>query len=218
MTITPRELETLSSLSSKSRGGEAITCGTCSGIMLPDPLDGGTVCCSCGRRTAPPPAPQRWPGPLPPMKVKERSLITGKGLVNNVLSGLDVRQPQQFGRTLQAGQVPAPGILEEALRSSPRGGDGGSSVVVTKQQPNVIPAQERRASGWARRGPASSLTPELAQVVAGYLDADLSIKEIAEATGTPVTTIRHWARSGRIASVLEAHRSEPRPPASERTD
>ena len=88
-------------------------------------------------------------------------------------------------------------------------------MVVTKQQPNVIPAQERRASGWARRGPAFSLTPELTQGVAGYLDADLSIKEIAEATGTPATTVRHWVRSGRVGLVLEAHRSEPWPPASE---
>ena len=52
-------------------------------------------------------------------------------------------------------------------------------------------------------------------MVAGYLDADLSIKEIAEATGTPATTVRHWVRSGRVGLVLEAHRSEPWPPASE---
>ena len=42
-------------------------CGTCSGMMLPDALDGGQVCCSCGRRTSPPPKPQRWPGKLPMM-------------------------------------------------------------------------------------------------------------------------------------------------------
>ena len=27
-------------------------CGHCSGMMIPDPLDGGMVCSSCGRRTA----------------------------------------------------------------------------------------------------------------------------------------------------------------------
>ena len=25
-------------------------CGHCSGLMVPDPLDGGTVCSSCGGR------------------------------------------------------------------------------------------------------------------------------------------------------------------------
>ena len=34
-------------------------CGTCHGMMTLDRLDGGTVCLSCGRRTPPPPAPQR---------------------------------------------------------------------------------------------------------------------------------------------------------------
>ena len=43
-----------------------MNCGHCSGLMIPDPLDGGTVCCSCGRRTPQPPPPQRWPGRLPP--------------------------------------------------------------------------------------------------------------------------------------------------------
>ena len=47
--------------------------------------------------------------------------------------------------------------------------------------------------------------------IAGLLEMGVTVAEIAQATGSPVTTIRHWARSGRIASVLEAHRSEPRP-------
>ena len=54
-----------------------MNCVHSSGMMLPDALDGGQVCCSCGRRTAPPPEPARWPGRLPPMKIKSKQRIGG---------------------------------------------------------------------------------------------------------------------------------------------
>ena len=103
-------------------------------------------------------------------------------------------------RSLPSGQVTAPGILEEALRSSSRDGDGGSSAATTTQTPNVIPAQERRANGLASRGPRSSLTPETALEIAGLLESGVSIEGIAERTGHPASTVRHWVRSGRVAA------------------
>ena len=78
---------------------------------------------------------------------------------------------------------------------------GASSAPITKQQPNVIPAQERRANGWASRGPRSTLTPELALEIAGLLESGVSIEGIAKRTGHPASTVRHWVRSGRVAAL-----------------
>ena len=52
-------------------------CETCGGWVALDRLDGDKVCLSCGRRTAPPPEPARWPGRLPPMKIKSKQRIGG---------------------------------------------------------------------------------------------------------------------------------------------
>ena len=78
---------------------------------------------------------------------------------------------------------------------------GGSSAPITKQQPRLIPPQERRANGLASRGPRSSLTPATALEIAGLLESGVSIKGIAERTGHPASTVRHWVKSGRVAAL-----------------
>ena len=78
-------------------------------------------------------------------------------------------------------------------------GQGGSATTIPT--PKIIPAQERRANGLASRGPRSSLTPELALEIAGLLESGVSIKGIAERTGHPASTVRHWVRSGRVAAL-----------------
>ena len=77
-------------------------------------------------------------------------------------------------------------------------GQGGSAT--TTQTPKVIPAQERRSSGMASKGPRTTLTPETALEIAGLLES-VSIKEIAERTGHPASTVRHWVKSGRVAAL-----------------
>ena len=78
-------------------------------------------------------------------------------------------------------------------------GQGGSAT--TTQTPKVIPAQERRSSGMASKGPRTTLTPETALEIAGLLESGVSIKGIAERTGHPASTVRHWVRSGRVAAL-----------------
>ena len=58
----------------------------------------------------------------------------------------------------------------------------------------------------ASRGPTSSLTPELAQVVTDMMAGGASTKEIAKAAGVSPPTVRRWTRTGRVAAVLETHR------------
>ena len=78
---------------------------------------------------------------------------------------------------------------------------GGSSAPITKQQPRLIPAKERKANGLASRGPRSTLTPETALEIARLLETGVAIKGIAERTSHPASTVRHWIKSGRVAAL-----------------
>ena len=153
----------------------------------------------------------RWGSPTPPSG-REVLRIVAKSNESRAASAQRHRRKQSTSASFRRAKTRRREYWQKRAGHREIGmgqGQGGSAT--TTQTPNVIPAQERRANGLASRGPRSSLTPELALEIAGLLEMGVTVAEIAQATGSPVTTIRHWARSGRIASVLEAHRSEPRP-------
>ena len=159
----------------------------------------------------------RWGSPTPPSG-REVLRIVAKSNASRMQSAQRQRRKQSTSDAFRRRKAQRREYWRRRLGQAPEVGmgQGQGSSATTTQTPKIIPAQERRGSGMARKGPVSTLTAELAQRLAGYMEfTDWSIREIAEKTGTPATTIRHWARSGRIASVLEAHRLEPRPPASE---
>ena len=73
----------------------------------------------------------------------------------------------------------------------------------TTRARSVVSEDERRQTGMAHRGPASTLTPTLARQVLELRAAGMSYREIAQETGHPATTVRHWVVSGRASAVSE---------------
>ena len=67
----------------------------------------------------------------------------------------------------------------------------------------TIPAGERRRNGLGARGSPSTLTPELARTVLELRAAGLSYQRVAQETGHPASSLRHWVVSGRAAAMSE---------------
>ena len=145
----------------------------------------------------------RWGSPTPPSG-REVLRIVAKSNASRMQSAQRSRRKESRAASFRRAKSQRREYWRRRLGQAPE-------VVVTKQQPKVISDRERRESGMATKGPRTTLTPEVAAQLADCLEAGLSVRATAEETGHPATTIRHWARSGRIASVLEAHRLEPRP-------
>ena len=67
----------------------------------------------------------------------------------------------------------------------------------------TIPAGERRRNGLGARGSPSTLTPKLARTVLELRAAGLSYQRVAQETGHPASSLRHWVVSGRAAAMSE---------------
>ena len=145
----------------------------------------------------------RWGSPTPPSG-REVLRIMARSNSSRMQSAKRKRRKEATAASFRRAKSQRREYWRRRLGQAPE-------VVGTKQQPKVISDRERRESGMATKGPRTTLTPEVAALLADCLEAGLSVRATAEKTGHPATTIRHWARSGRIASVLEAHGSEPRP-------
>ena len=99
------------------------------------------------------------------------------------------------------------------LAGHPAGGDGLEGRVDKAKQLAVIPREERRASGYASKGPRSLLTPEIAVQLAWLTDnTDLSVRAIAEELGQPPGRVRGWLRSQRVTAMVGGMGLQPTPP------
>ena len=164
------------------------------------------------RRQRPPPNPadierkrirgiySRWGGVSPPRPAEVMKVIA-KSNVSRLQSAQRQKQKESTAASFKRRKSQRREYWRRRSGQAPEVGMGGSSAPITKQQPRLIPAQERRANGWASRGPKSSLTPELALEIAGLLESGASIEGIAKRTGHPASTVRHWVRSGRVAAL-----------------
>ena len=141
-----------------------------------------------------------WGRPTPPTP-REVQRIVAKSNATRTQSAQRSRRKEATGAAFRRAKSRRREYWRRRLGQAPEVGMGGSSAPITKQQPKIIPAQERRANGWASRGPRSSLTPATALEIAGLLESGVSIKGIAERTGHPASTVRHWVRSGRVAAL-----------------
>ena len=143
----------------------------------------------------------RWGSPTPPSG-REVLRIVAKSNESRAASAQRHRRKQSTAASFRRAKTRRREYWQKRAghRESGMGqGQGGSAT--TTQTPNVIPAQERRANGLASRGPRSSLTPATALEIAGLLESGVSIKGIAERTGHPASTVRHWVKSGRVAAL-----------------
>ena len=143
---------------------------------------------------------QGWGRPTPPT-VREVQRIVAKSNATRSQSTQRRRRKESTAASFRRAKSQRREYWRRRLGQAPEVGMGGSSAPITKQQPKIIPAQERQANGWASRGPRSSLTPATALEIAGLLESGVSIKGIAERTGHPASTVRHWVKSGRVAAL-----------------
>ena len=143
---------------------------------------------------------QGWGRPTPPT-VREVQRLVAKSNSSRKESVQRSRRRESTAASFRRAKSRRREYWRKRLGQAPEMGMGGSSAATTTQTPNVIPAQERRANGLASRGPRSSLTPATALEIAGLLESGVSIKGIAERTGHPASTVRHWVRSGRVAAL-----------------
>ena len=160
------------------------------------------------RRQRPPPNPAdierkrirgiyaRWGGVSPPRPAEVMKVIA-KSNVSRLQSAQRQRQKESTAASFRARKA-------RRLRRWQVGREDFGGRVVTptaKSRPAaVIEGREREKLGWASKGPATTLTPETALEIAGLLES-VSIKEIAERTGHPPSTVRHWIKSGRVAAL-----------------
>ena len=142
----------------------------------------------------------RWGSPTPPRPVEVMRVIA-KSNESRVASAQRQRRKEATAASFRRAKSQRREYWRRRSGQPPEVGMGGSSAPITKQQPRLIPPQERRANGPASRGPRSSLTPETALEIAGLLESGVSIKGIAGRTGHPASTVRHWVRSGRVAAL-----------------
>ena len=140
---------------------------------------------------------QRWGSPTPPTPREVRRIIY-KG---------DVAATQSARRRRNREATSAAFRFRKAKRQArwKRPGQGLELPAGPPKPPRTIGDTERRQAGMASRGPTSSLTPELAQVVTDMMAGGASTKEIAKAAGVSPPTVRRWTRTGRVAAVLETH-------------
>ena len=141
---------------------------------------------------------QRWGSPTPPTPREVRRIIY-KG---------DVAATQSARRRRTREATAAAFRSRKAKRRArwKRPSQGLELPAGPPKPPRTIGDTERRQAGMASRGPTSSLTPELAQVVTDMMAGGASTKEIAKAAGVSPPTVRRWTRTGRVAAVLETHR------------
>ena len=149
-----------------------------------------------------------WGRPTPPTP-REVQRIVAKSNASRTQSAHRQRRKQSTSDAFRRRKVQRREYWRRRLGQAPEVGMGGSSAPITKQQPRLIPARERRASGMAPMGPRTTLTVETAQAVADCLEAGLSVRATAEKTGVPPSTVSHWDKSGRLAVVLAAQPRRP---------
>ena len=141
---------------------------------------------------------QRWGSPTPPTPREVRRII----YQGDVAATQSARRRRNREATAAAFRL---GKAKRRARWQPRG-QGLELPAGPPKPPRTIGDTERRQAGMASRGPTSSLTPELAQVVTDMMAGGASTKEIAKAAGVSPPTVRRWTRTGRVAAVLETHR------------
>ena len=158
------------------------------------------------RRQRPPPNPadierkrirgiyERWGGVSPPRPAEVMKVIA-KSNVSRLQSAQRQKQKESTAASFKRRKSQRQESWRRRLGQAPEREMGGSSAPITKQQPRLIPARERQASGLANKGPRTTLTPETALEIAGLLES-VSIKKIAERTGHPASTVRHWVKVG----------------------
>ena len=144
---------------------------------------------------------QGWGRPTPPT-VREVQRIVAKSNASRKESAQRSRRKESTAASFRRAKTRRREYWQKRAGHREIGmcqGQGGSAT--TTQTPKVIPAQERRSSGMASKGPRTTLTPETALEIAGLLESGVSIKGIAERTGHPASTVRHWVKSGRVAAL-----------------
>ena len=143
---------------------------------------------------------QGWGRPTPPT-VREVQRLVARSNVTRTQSAQRSRRKEAVAASFRRAKSQRRAYWRRRLGKELGMGQGQGGSATTTQTPKVIPAQERRSSGMASKGPRTTLTPETALEIAGLLESGVSIKGIAERTGHPASTVRHWVRSGRVAAL-----------------